>query len=58
MAKINNNGQTIKENPTQKNSAKSTMSGINNILNLMNNDSMSPESKKNAQTIASILSLF
>lgn len=57
MAKINNNGKTIKENPTKKNSAKSASNAINHILNLMGS-SMSPEARQNAQTIATIISMI
>ena len=57
MAKINNNGKTIAESPTKKNSAKSTSNAIGNIMNLIGG-SMDPKARENAQTIASIISMF
>lgn len=57
MAKINQNGQTISEKPTQKNSAKSTLTGINNLLNLFSG-SMNTESADNAKKISTIISML
>lgn len=57
MAKVNNNGKTISENPTKKNSAKSAGNAINHIMNMLGG-SMDSESLKNAQTIASIISML
>lgn len=57
MAKINNNGQTIAESPTKKNSAKKTSNAIDKIVSLMGG-SMDPKARENAQTIASIISMF
>lgn len=57
MAKINIKGQTVSEAPTKKNSAKSAGNAINHIMNMLGG-SMDPESQKNAQTIASIISML
>lgn len=57
MAKINLNGQTVAGNSAKKNSAKSTSNAINGLINTLSG-SMSPESRQNAQTIASIISLM
>lgn len=57
MAKINKNGKTIKDYASKKNSAKTAGSGIQNALSLLTQN-MPEESKKNASTIATIISML
>lgn len=57
MAKININGQTIAENQTKKNSAKSASNAITGLINTLSG-SMDPEARKNAQTITTLISLM
>lgn len=57
MAKINNNGRTIKDYATNKNSAKTAGNGIQNAVSLLTQN-MPEETKKNASTIATIISML
>lgn len=57
MAKINNNGKTIKDYATKKNSAKAAGNGIQNAVTLLTQN-MPEETKKNASAIATIISML